>query len=197
MQPIVKQTLLMTVCFLGILTGMVHTKGPTGIYAASRDGTALQHLERDKLEPEVTAIDQERESINRIAFQKTSLKIDAGGYEYIVTIYKDRDQHIRKVIYSKFSLRGSYVLDLEEYYNLRGALIYLEYGELGHRKEPSGHTEIHGKMYFRDGTQVKNRSYEITGTGKRAIMTNNQLQPDEFHPDVQSLQHALQAPIKP
>jgi hypothetical protein len=192
MQPIVKQTLLMTVCLLGMLTGMVHTRESTGIYAAS-----LQHLERDKIEPEVTTVDQERESINRLALQKTDLNIDAGGYEYTVTIYKDSDQHIRKVIFSKFSRQGNYVLDLEEYYDLRGALIYLEYGELGHKKEPLGHTEIHGKMYFRDGTQVKNRSYEITGTGKRAILTNNQLQPEEFHPDVQSLQRALQAPIKP
>jgi hypothetical protein len=168
MQPIVKQTVLMTVCLLGMLTGMVHTRESTGIYAAS-----LQHLERDKLEPEVTAIDQERESINRLALQKTDLNIDAGGYEYTVTIYKDRDQHIRKVIYSKFSRQGSYVRDLE------------------------GYTEIHGKMYFRDGTQIKNRSYEITGTGHRAILTNNQLQPDEFHLDVQSLQCALQTPIKP
>jgi hypothetical protein len=93
MQPIVKQTLLMTVCLLGMLTGMVHTRESTEIYAAS-----LQHLERDKLEPEVTAIDQERESINRLALRKTDLNIDAGGYEYIVTIYKDSDQHIRKVI---------------------------------------------------------------------------------------------------
>jgi hypothetical protein len=197
MQPIVKQTLLMTVCLLGMLTGMVHPRESTGIYAAVRDRTDFHHIESDKPNPEVAAIDQERDAINRLSLQQTDFNRNVDGYEYTVTIYQDTDQHIRKVIFSKFSRLGSYLLDLEEYYDLRGVLIYLEYGELEHEKKPSGHTEIHGKMYFRSGTQIRNLSYEITGTGKRAILANNQLQPEEFHPDVQSLQRALQAPITP
>lgn len=223
MKTIVKQTILVTTCILGILTGVVHTQEydaavksrwrkltNTGRREETDRFIKIQGVSLEE-EPSIIAINQEVKTINRLDLQKTDLNVDLyecwqnadegyfcdfeGGYEYNVTFHVDSEQRIRKVNYSKFSFLGDYVIDLEEYYDVSGNLIYLEYGGIGNEGGAFDHGEIHGTIYFQNANPIKNLSYEINMEGKRSILTSTQLQPDEFHTDLQSLQRMLTSQI--
>jgi hypothetical protein len=213
MKTILKQAILLALCLVGIWTSVVHTQGQTGTYIAYGEVSDLPSLEKNETEPDVSKIDQEVKHINHLELQKIGLNIEVcecwqhendgyscdfegGGYEYSMTFHINAEKRIRKVNYSKFSLRGDYVLDLEEYYDMGGELIYLEYGGIGNKGGSREEAEIHGEIYFQESKPVKNLSYEVDIRENGVVFTSNQLEPDEFHVNLESLHHTLQAHIE-
>jgi hypothetical protein len=214
MKILLKHAVLVTFCLVGFLASVVYTQERNKNPATYRDGTAFPYLNREDTETDGANIDREVEHINHLNLTSISLGIevcehwekdsegsfcdvDQEGYEYNVTFHADSAQHIRKVAYSKFSLQGNYVVDLEEYYDLRGNLIYLEYSGLGNKENAFEYAEIHGRIYFRETEPIKNLSYAIDREKNGVILTSNQLQPDEFHINLQNLQRMLESHITP
>jgi hypothetical protein len=193
--------LLLTVCGVGLLTNLTalqnsHSWPQTAAPVASAPMSAA-----NPAESETQTIDRAVAQIQQAPMQPRTLNVagetNAAGYEYHVTAYLDADQYVRQVNYSKFALHGDYILDLEEYYDTMGVLIYLQYSGLGNHGICTAEVEIHGTIYFKDARPIKNISYESIFRTERMVLSTTTLEPDEYHVTLQHLQHALAAQLAP